>query len=258
VGIDRIDQIRLLRKGNNGTEKPKITKVVSTSLDLVAEDIWKADGETGPKYTGTTIAHRLQAIMTPWMSEGFFSDVVVLVEGEDDRAAILGAAKAMGHELEGSGYSVIPCGGKTNIDRPYVIFKKLGIPVYVIWDGDFGKGASGGKCEKCSRPLDKKPDPKENRRLLRLLGRDETDWPEFIEDAFACFKYDLETTLMEEIGLDPFEKYLTECQADFCILKRKHAIKNPNVILNIMNKAAENGNSSKTITTIVNKILAMK
>ena len=30
--------------------------------------------------------------MTPWMGEGFFADVVVLVEGEDDRAAILGYA----------------------------------------------------------------------------------------------------------------------------------------------------------------------
>lgn len=131
VGIDRIDQIRLLRKISNGEGKPKITKVVSTNLDKVAESVWIVDGQSGSKYTRSTILPRLQAIMTPWMNEGFFADVAVLVEGEDDRAAIMGVGKAMGYDLEGNGFSVIPCGGKTNIDRPYIIFHTLGIPVYI-------------------------------------------------------------------------------------------------------------------------------
>ncbi len=258
VGIDRIDQIRLLRKINNGADKPKVTRVVSTSLDAVAETIWKTDGEIGLKYTGSTLLHRLQAIMTPWMSEGFFADVVVLVEGEDDRAAILGVSKALGYELEGSGFAVIPCGGKTNIDRPYVIFKQLGIPVYIIWDGDHGKGETEGVCNKCERPLDKKPDPKENRRLLRLMGQSETDWPEYVESTFACFKYDLETSLRKEIGAELFEQYLVECQTEFCIGKRKHAIKNPNVITNIIKKAEEQGHNISIIKTVIENIRSLK
>jgi len=31
------------------------------------------------------------------------------------------------------GISVIPCGGKVSIDRPALIFKSLGIPVYALW-----------------------------------------------------------------------------------------------------------------------------
>lgn len=46
-------QSRLLRKISNGEGKPKITKIVSTSLDKVAETVWKVDGETGQKYTGS-------------------------------------------------------------------------------------------------------------------------------------------------------------------------------------------------------------
>ncbi len=258
VGIDRIDQIRLLRKISNGEGKPKITKVISTSLDKVAETVWIVDGETGSKYTGSTILPRLQAIMTPWMSEGFFADVAVLVEGEDDRAAILGVAKAMGYELEGNGFSVIPCAGKANIDRPYVIFHMLGIPVYIIWDGDCGKGETEGACEKCGRPLDKKADPNENKRLLRLIGMDETDWPEYIEDTFACFKNDLETTLKNDIGKELFEKCIEECQSNFCISRRKHAIKNPNVIMNIIKKAEEQGHPSRSLINIIEKIRALK
>lgn len=258
VGIDRIDQIRLLRKISNGEGKPKITKVVSTNLDKVAESVWIVDGESGSKYTRSTILPRLQAIMTPWMNEGFFADVAVLVEGEDDRAAIMGVGKAMGYDLEGNGFSVIPCGGKTNIDRPYIIFHTLGIPVYIIWDSDCVKGETEGKCEKCERPLDKKADPNENKRLLRLIGNDEMDWPEYIEDTFACFKNDLETTLKNDIGEGLFDRCLEECQSNFCISKRKHAIKNPNVIMTIIKKAEGQGHPSSTIKSIVDKILNLK
>ena len=41
------------------------------------------------------------------MNEGFFADVVVLVEGESDRAWILVAALAKGRDLETEGYAVI-------------------------------------------------------------------------------------------------------------------------------------------------------
>lgn len=264
VGIDRIEQIRLLRKVDNNpnkddTENPKITKISSTNLDEIAESIWSADGKPGAKYTGQALLPRIQTIMTPWMNEGFFADVAILVEGEDDRAAILGIAKARDLELEGKGFSIIPCAGKTNISRPYLIFHKLGIPVYIIWDGDYdGKGETNGICEKCGRHLDSKQDPKENHRLLSLMGKVQVDWPECIEKNFACFKTNLETTLENEIGLDDFEEYLQKYQLMFGITKRKHAIKNPNIISSIIKKAKENGKCVGTLEEIVDKILQLK
>ena len=69
--------------------KPRITQVIRANLEYaVAEDIWKAndgkdqDGKSVGKSTWATLRPRLQAIMTPWTSEGFFADVAVLVEGE--------------------------------------------------------------------------------------------------------------------------------------------------------------------------------
>lgn len=244
VGIDRIDQIRLLRKVLSEESKPKVTKIITTNLDKVAEAVWKADGATGDKYTGKTLLPRLKAIMTPWMSEGFFADVAVLVEGEDDRAAILGAAKGTKRlELESEGFSVIPCGGKTCIDRPAIIFQQLGIPVYVIWDSD--KGNSKAK-------------PKDNHRLLRLMKQKEEDWPSKVEDNFACFEEKLEKTLCNEIGEEYFEGCLTECRDDFCIPEKEHAIKNPTVIATIIQKAQGEGRTSKTFNSILEKIIALK
>jgi putative ATP-dependent endonuclease of OLD family len=244
VGIDRINQIRLLRKYQSEGGKPRVTKIISTDLDTVAETVWEAEGAIGEKYTGKTLLPRLQAIMTPWMNEGFFADVAVLVEGEDDRAAILGTAKgAKGLELESDGFSVIPCGGKTCIDRPAAIFQQLGIPIYIIWDSD--KGNSKAK-------------PKDNHRLLRLMKQKEEDWPSKVEENFACFEENLEKTLCDEIGAEYFEECLTQCRDGFCIPEKEHAIKNPTVIATIIQKAQEQGRTSKTLNSILGKITALK
>ena len=48
------------------------------------------------------------AKMTPWLNEGFFADVVVLVEGEDDRAALLGTAYVLGVDFDAMGFAVLP------------------------------------------------------------------------------------------------------------------------------------------------------
>jgi putative ATP-dependent endonuclease of the OLD family len=243
VGIDRVNQIRLLRKTPHKPHNPKVTRVISTNLDKVAETIWKADGKSVPQYTGKSLKPRLQAIMTPWMSEGFFAEVVVLVEGEDDRAAILGVASALVYDLESKGISVIPCGGKNSLDRPLAIFGSLGIPVYAVWDSD--KGEKDAKAE-------------ENHRLLRLMGQPVEDWPCKVQDQFACFECKLECTLEDEIGNDEFMEYLQACQNRFSITRKKDAIKNPVVIAEIIRKAQQNGRNSATLEKIVNKIVALR
>lgn len=242
VGIDRIDQIRLLRKSIYD-DKPKVTKIVSTDLDKVAEAVWEADNKPQSQYTRETLIPRLQTIMTPWMNEGFFADVAVLVEGEDDRAAILGYAKSKGIDLESNGVSVIPCGGKQSMDRPAIIFKQLGIPVYLVWDGD--KDAKDAK-------------PEDNHRLLRIINQTIEDWPAHVKEDSACFENNLEVTLCDEIGKDLYERLLEECQNDFCIPKKKHAKKNPFVIATIIREAQKQGKSSESLDNIINYILANK
>lgn len=240
IRIDYVHKIRLFRKYQNEENKPKVTKIVFTDLDRIAENIWKADGQPGEKYSGQTLLPRLQSIMTPWMSEGFFADVTVLVEGEDDRAAILGIAETMGYDLESLGFAIIPCGGKTSLDRPAEIFRQLNIPIFLIWDSD--QGQDGAKAS-------------DNHRLLRLLGETVTDWPAEVKDNYGCFERNMETTLCQEIGEENFNKWLDECQKDFSIPKKKHAVKNPIVIASLIKKAKENGKTSQTLEKIVTNIV---
>ena len=242
VGLDRFDQIRVLRKDTCVDDKPKVTKLKKVNTESVAGELWKADGKKGKRYTATTLRPRLQTIMTPWMNEGFFADTAVLVEGEDDRIAILGVAASLGIDFDGNGISVIPCSGKDNIARPYAIFRQLDIPVYVVWDGDYG---------------DSSANPEGNKSLLRLLRQPDENWPEFVRDDCACFKKNLEITLQNEISQALFDQLLTEAQETLGIRKKKQAIKNVSVIQHIIERAATAGRSSETVENIVRNIAAL-
>ncbi len=243
VGLDRFDQIRVLRKVPQGDGKPRTTQLKKADMESVANELWEASGGEGEMFTADTLKPRLQSIMTPLMGEGFFADVVVLVEGEDDRAAILGYATSKNSDFDGLGITVIPCSGKSSIDRPLLIFRQLGISVYVVWDSD-----NGGNDAK----------PEDNRYLLRLLDEPEQDWPEFVGDSSACFRVDLETTLQDELGNESFSQWLAEAQQAFGIAKKEHALKNPAVYEYVVDKAASSSKTSVSLESIVEKIVALR
>lgn len=244
VGLDRFNQIRVLRKASNGEGHPRVTQVASTNVDTVARMVHDAVGGNSLRFTANSLAARLQAVMTPWVNEGFFADVVVLVEGDSDYAAIAGAAKALGHDLDSAGISVIPCGGKANLDKPAVIFRELRIPLYVVWDADYGH-------------KDRK-DPTLNRHLLRILGKPEEDWPSFVDDTSAALKVDLEDTLKVEIGPDLFQRLLSEAKKEFGVPKDKDALKKARVIERIIVEAHAQGSICGSLSDIVERVMALK
>jgi len=242
VDVERLDCVRRLRKVLGAQDKPKQTKIFCTTCDDVAKIIEKADNKPEGTYTGETLSPRLRTLMTPWMNEGFFADVAVLVEGEEDRALTLGVAKAMGHDLESMGISIIPCMGKNNLDKATAIFRNLQIKAYTIWDSDYeGKDAKA----------------EDNHRLLRLMGEPIEDWPEKVTEKFACFKKTMTSTLCDEIGQDFYDRAVGAC----CVrlgLKKTYACKNPTVIEEIIREAQNQNKRSKTLNEIITQVIALK
>jgi len=237
VSIDRFEDVRLLRKVHN-RERPKVTVNTRANLDTVALKVWTAAGEPEPQFTADTLRPRLTAVMTPWMNEGFFAELAVLVEGEDDRAAVLGMADSMGVDLEATGVSVIPCHGKTNLDKPTAIFSSLGIPVFVVWDSD--EGRAGAR-------------PEENHLLLRLLGREVEDWPGGLGPTHACFSSKLEDELEAALG-EHFKGILSAAQAEYGIPKKKQALKRPEVIRYLVDHGVERGLQCELLRRTVERI----
>ncbi len=242
VGLDRFDQIRVLRKARGMQEAPKVSQIRATTLESVATRLADSSDETA-SYTAESLRPRLQAVMTPTVNEGFFADVAVLVEGETDRAAILGTARTMNYDFDANGIAVIPCGGKTNIARPFVVFHNLQIPTYVIWDGD--------------KHDDKDAKPEVNRLILRTLAREETDWPKHVDDESACFEKTLEHTLKDEIGLEIFNQVRERALQHFD-LKAKQAKKNAFILQRVVEESAVQGAESETMKSIVAHIMKLK
>ena len=243
VGLDRFNQVRVLRKTKRSKNQAHATTLKKADMDSVARELQHAQSGPTVGFTAETLRPRLQALMTPWVNEGFFADVVVLVEGETDAAAITGMARSIGHRLDSLGIAVIPCGGKTCLDRPLVIFRQLDIPVYLIWDGDKGKDDA---------------EAENNRYLLRLLDLPEEDWPDFVGAAAACFRIDLEDTLAEEVGREEFDAWMSQAQEFFGVQKKREARKYPAIVRQIIDVARVEDKTSTSIEKIVEKIVALK
>lgn len=242
VGLDRFDQVRVLRKRSIEEGRPAATAVASATLEEIAQRLASLYGRPPGTYTSESLRPRMQALMTPWMNEGFFADVVALVEGEGDRLALLAVAEAEECDLEALGVCVVPCNGKPNMDRPAVVFQALGIATYLVWDNDRGKGNTAAEA---------------NRILLELVGGRIEDWPVGVWDTHACLEGNLERALRREIGEDLFLELVDECCSLF-EMNRREAQKNAVVLKTVIEKASVRKCRGSTLAEIVGSLAALK
>ena len=248
VGIDRIENLRLLRPSTSLGDTGG-TCISQVRLDDIVEKIRSTNTSQNADFSRDGLVSRLYSIMNPWMNEGFFARKAVLVEGPSDREALLAAGRAINHDLEADDISVIPCSGKTNIDKPLLIFSDLGIPTYVIWDSDYSMQNSDEK---------KKKHKKINVYLQNLLNvRNIQEWPNTVESDYACFEHTLETTLQNHLTKPKYDSYLKICKDQYGIGNGRKAIKNPSVMRVVADKANNDGLLAGMLDSIIEKIYAM-
>ena len=202
VGADRIEQIRLLRKVDAGEGMPGATRVWSTDMDSIQERL--AAAGAARHADPDKLEHDFDRILTPLMSEGFFADTVVLVEGDTDRIAVMRAAELLGTPLDERGVAVIPCGAKPSMPGPLAMFLELGVRTYAVWDGDNNAGR----------------EKKRNARLLSLLGMapDEIDagaWLGATTPDFACCEADMECLLRSDMGEETYAPLAVRLRAEY-------------------------------------------
>ena len=248
VELPRFNSVRLGRRVSSADETiPSTTEFSAARLDDVAATLASAFQVDQSDYSADRLLPRLATLMTPYLAEGFFADLVVLVEGEEDRALILAAAKHAGHDFEAQGIAVLPAGGKTNLDRPCVIFKALGIPCFVIFDADESNR---------SNPRDAHPET--NRALLRLAAIAPEEFPETaVHPSLACCKDCLRKTIEDEIG-PRFEAILADVARELGYDELKQARKNPTVVSTALDRYNAEGLDSPTLARIVAAIVALR
>ena len=254
AGIDKLDNIRLLRKTLATKRKPGATHVHETSPDQVSHRMRSlCKHADSPK---SSVTEQLKIIMTPWLNEGFFAKMVVLVEGQSDYAAIMSMSRLKGHNFEGSGISVIPCDGKQKMHYPLIIFTKLKIPIYVVWDCDRCKKPQR-KCKSVGKsiPPDASKHKDDTNCYLRTLLKAKPEGNQ-IEDNFSCFDSDLETTMKREIGEALFKRSISKEKQRLGIQGDcKKALTKSAIMYSVLQQAEKNGTPFKSLENIVAKIV---
>ena len=248
VNIENFDEIRMFRRTRLNSDDHRETVTFSADLSSIAAELEQAAGHAQGTFNADSIKARLH-IIGPELSEGFFADVVVLVEGAGDKAALIAAATLSDRRFEEQGIAILGVGGKNNLDKPYSIFKALGIPTYVLWDSD--NSLTDSEREKASLA---------NTLLQRLVQAEEphVDFPGSITDRYACFEDKLETTLNNELDPGIFERLIQEKKVAYGIPKTKNVLKNPVTMSEILIEAEVLGTRSQTLDQIVSNIFNLK
>lgn len=243
--IQNVNNIRLLRKVKEGEEFKVILKNVD--LNIIAQklkEIWEFPEER--RSDEITLVSRLIAIMTPELSEGFFADKIVLVEGLEDKAAL----NALDHQLhesnfEKSGTVIIPVLGKRNLDRPILIFKELDIPTYIIFDTDSDKiGDDLESHKKC------------NIALRRIMGDDDIQDPveQKIETNWTALDPNLTSIIKNSIEENYYNQEMNVLKELYQFPRIKNCRKNYKVMEDFIRKCYEDGKSIPILESIIQHI----
>ena len=197
VALDLFDQIQLVRKVPSPDSLVPQSVVTRFSLSQAARKLAEVCNADPADFTRDSFRARAMPVMNTIVNEGFFADVVVVVEGLSEVSTLWKLQEIMKKNWPELGIVVVPAGGKNNIDRPTVIFQGLSIPTYFIFDADSDLIGKGKKEEDAKN---------RNHRYLSLAGASIEDFPDTqVHETWAVFRQNLEGILKEPLGNETFQ-----------------------------------------------------
>jgi predicted ATP-dependent endonuclease of OLD family len=217
VEARHFDQVRRLTRSVD--EKPMVFAHFATVDDVKK----KLNGAVDSDQVG----RQLDGVITNRLSVALFASRVLLVEGDTEAAVFygIGDRDAVGR-LESQGLSIISTGGKGGIPLAHAILTCLGIPTYVLFDGDSGFEARLKANGQNQAVIDNERTKlsTENRRLLKYLGESEVDFPpEQVGDHAATLDDHLEALLESNWTEWVASRTLVEADAGIKISKNQYA-----------------------------------
>lgn len=107
--------------------------------------------------------------------------------------------------------------------------------------------------------MSKKKSASFNRQLQRLLGASEPleDYPNFQTSTFACLHDKIETLIREEIGSEILDSILEEKVSTYELRSQNEALKNPEVLSEVLADAHQREARAATLDEIVDHIFAL-
>ena len=243
IDIQDAEDIKIIRKIKNDTSY--YVKINDVQLDKIAQQI-KSIHQFPDNITcnAMTLKSRLKAIMTIELSEGFFADKVVLVEGLEDKAIVQAINRYRDKNFSSKEIVVIPVLGKNNLDRPALIFQDLGIPVYLIFDTDSDKLSEIEKNKKI------------NSILMKIMGETTITNPMAmkIEKRFASIDPNMTVLIKNAIGESLYTQIMDELKNKFEFQKDNDFKKNYVIMTHFIRKAYNAGKSMPELDNVIENI----
>ncbi len=241
ISMKNADEIRLTRRSPCADSQLKQCTLQALNLSIVAQKLERGWDKPAGTYSAQTLVPRLH-ILGAELAEGFFANGVILVEGRSDKAALTATARMLGANFEAAGIAILSAEGKANLDRPYLIFRELGIPTYMLWD--------------CDQHLaEEKRTPTVDLALSKLAKPDDqldtapTD--DLIRDCYAHFEKTLEHKLKDDLTPEVYTACLSSSCEDFGVTPSNDTRKIPEIVYQTRLRAKEKGRESEMLKSLV-------
>jgi len=204
VDVRFFDEVRVLRrqKHANGKWETRVWYFPVKHLILDAKNRY------GKDITGESIRERFGRFYDPTKNEGFFAKKVILVEGPTEENALPIYFRALEYDVDQEQIAIINAGSVQHMDCLFIVFNELGIPCYVIFDGDkpMIDPFDPSTLEKKKRD-DLKEKSERNKNHLKMFGvpelvDNEVEYffpPTTINDHVTVFEYEFEVEVHHTI-----------------------------------------------------------
>lgn len=251
VDLSWFDQVRVIQKRPSGTTAPSVSKVRHTTLQEIATELAEATDGRIEDFTANSMLARARPVMTHLVNEGFFASVIVLVEGGTEVGILHELARRKGKDWDAKGVTIIDAGGKTKLSTPLAVFRKLGIPVFVVWDSDMHKRDAGDAKAKAERV-------RQNRVLLRMLSATEEDFPaETCHENYAVVGGESSQHLRNTLGIADYDNIADVVAEELGYDGSSSAMKNVQASSLFTARVYEQGKTLPFFEGIVDRVTAL-
>ncbi|HEJ9721634.1 MULTISPECIES: ATP-dependent nuclease [Morganellaceae] len=238
IPSDDFDNVRMVREVGS----PTFSTVTSLNYSDLSKELTAA-GEKSIKESG--MIAKLYPTLRPEISEMFFSNKLILVEGIEDVAYLTSYIHLMGKlpDFRRLGYNIIPVGGKSEIIKPLAIAKLLKIEIFVVCDADTNK----------TRDDEVIKHKKDNAAILYLLGHDKTEnWPDdcICKNNLTMWKTNITDIINSEFG-DEWKQYEDQAAAYYGNVGGLK--KNPLAVTRALENAWNAGLKSTKLQELINR-----
>jgi energy-coupling factor transporter ATP-binding protein EcfA2 len=250
VEISDFDRVRLARKILTPDYDVLQCAITAFSKAQAAAMLAQISDVPLDRVSGDSFVAHAVPVMSSIVNEGFFADVVLVVEGLTEVGIFWGLQTILRSGWDGFGIVIVPAEGKSKIDRPTVIFRGLQIPTYFVFDAD-AKHKGDAKKEPATAKL--------NERYMRLAGVPPQPFPPTIVNShWAVFEDDVEDVIELAVGETAFIEARDSVAASFGYSKPSEAIKNPEVAARVVTQLYESGKRIPVLEEIVAKVTNLR